>query len=118
LFEGGSAARAVSVRGSAAIRQPAPNTATSAAMTELAPTVATTRLLDVANAVGGFQPSAAAPATTRELLTAIPRPDRAIRDASRTTLAGRRHSPFLRLRRKLAQQTLINVCTIHFLDIG
>jgi hypothetical protein len=114
LLRGPSAA----LPGHAAIGQQALNTTTLAAVTELAPMAATTHLLDVANAVGGFPPSAAALATTRELLIAIPRTDRGIRHADRTMLAGCRHSRVSAAPTKLAQQTLINVCIIHFLDIG
>ncbi|MGV9796864.1 hypothetical protein ACWDTP_02250 [Mycobacterium sp. NPDC003449] len=67
------------------IRYPVVGTTTLAVVAEVALMEATVHLLDLADAVGGVQPSPDALAATRDLLIAIPDPQTAVE-----VLAGRR----------------------------
>lgn len=77
--------RELSAGSDTAIHYPIVGTATLAAVTEVALFEATVHLLDLADAVGGVQPSAEALAATRDLLIAVPDPTTAVE-----VLAGRR----------------------------
>lgn len=77
--------RELSAPADTAIHYPIVGTATLAAVTEVAVFEATVHLLDLADAVGGVQPSAEALIATRDLLIAVPDPTAAVE-----VLAGRR----------------------------
>jgi len=85
FVECADATLALTMPGHTVIRHPVVGTATLAAVAEVAVMEATTHLLDLADAVGGVEPSAAALAATRDLLIALPEPITAIE-----TLTGRR----------------------------
>ena len=66
--------RDFSVPGNTVARYPIIGTTTVAAISEVALMEATVHLLDLADAVGGVEPSAEALAATRDLLVAVPDP--------------------------------------------
>jgi uncharacterized protein (TIGR03083 family) len=76
--------RALTVPADTVIAYPVVGTTTLAVVTEVALMEATVHLLDLADAVGGVAPSAAALAATRDLLIAVPDPTATIE-----VLAGR-----------------------------
>jgi hypothetical protein len=61
-----------------AISCPVVGSTTSPVVAEVASMEATVHLLDMADAVGGVQPSEKAPTATRDLLIAVPDPTAAI----------------------------------------
>jgi uncharacterized protein (TIGR03083 family) len=66
--------REFTLSGTTVVRYPVIGTATLAAISEVALMEATVHLLDLADAVGGIEPSAGALAATRDLLVAVPDP--------------------------------------------
>jgi uncharacterized protein (TIGR03083 family) len=66
--------RELAAPGDTVVRYPVVGTATLAAIVEVAVMEATVHLLDLADAVGGVEPSAEALAATRDLLVAVPDP--------------------------------------------
>jgi hypothetical protein len=66
--------RELAASGDTVVRYPVVGTATLAAIVEVAVMEATVHLLDLADAVGGVEPSAEALAATRDLLVAVPDP--------------------------------------------